>query len=75
MDTKKLSKEGDDSGVSSVENDSKVVFSISGGTVYANGSDEVEVYDLTGARVRNSGLTKGIYVVRAAGKVAKVMVK
>ncbi len=72
---KKLSKEGDDSGVSSVENDSKVVFSISGGTVYANGSDEVEVYDLTGARVRNSGLTKGIYVVRAAGKVAKVMVK
>lgn len=66
---------GDDSGVGAIEGESAVSFSIIDGTVYANGSDEVEVYDLTGARVANSGLAKGIYVVRGAGAVGKVLVR
>ncbi|MDE7160709.1 MAG: Omp28-related outer membrane protein [Muribaculaceae bacterium] len=72
---RKALTKGDDSGVESIEGLAPVIFTVSGGTIFANGSDDVEVYDLTGSRLGNSGLSKGIYVVRAMGKVAKVMVK
>lgn len=36
---------------------------------------EVEVFALTGARVRNDRLAKGVYIARANGRTAKVLVK
>ena len=47
-------------------------FTVVGGSVVAPG--EVEVYDLAGRRVENAGLN-GMYIVRTAGKAAKVVVK
>lgn len=48
------------------------LFSVAGGRVVADG--EVEVYDLAGRRVANEGLD-GMYIVRSAGRTAKVVVK
>ena len=47
-------------------------FTVVAGAVVADG--EVEVYDLAGRRVQNDGLN-GIYIIRIAGKTAKVVVK
>ncbi len=49
---------------------------VSGGSITVNGSTEgVEVYNIGGARVANTSLTTGVYVVRTADTAAKVFVK
>lgn len=60
-----------DTGVKTIGADS-ANFTVAGGSIVADG--EVEVYDLAGRRVANSGLN-GMYIVRTAGKTAKVVVK
>ena len=61
----------DDSGVVGVASEG-VDFKVVDGVVVADG--DVEVYDLAGRSVENAGLN-GVYVVRVAGKTAKVVVK
>lgn len=43
-----------------------VILSVVDGTVYVNGSTDVEVYTTAGVRVRNDNLDKGAYIVRKA---------
>lgn len=51
-------------------------FEVVAGSVVVNGSAAgVEVYSLSGARVNNSQLPAGVYVVRSASEVAKICVK
>lgn len=61
----------DDSGVVGVASEG-VDFKVVDGAVVADG--DVEVYDLAGRSVKNADLN-GVYVVRVAGKTAKVVVK
>lgn len=66
----------DGAGIESVGADNTVVnFTLSGGKILANGSDDVEVYNLQGQRVANAGLQAGLYVARSQGVVAKILVK
>lgn len=62
-------------GIESVGSDGNVTFEISGGTITANGSEDVEIYSIAGQRMANGSLVAGVYVVRAQGAVAKVVVK
>ena len=59
-----------------VEQDSKVAITTLDGTIYINGNAEgVEVYNLAGARLANTSLNDGIYLVKKGDVVAKVFVK
>ena len=57
--------------------DSENAVSVYGGNgeVIVKGSDNAEVYTLDGRRASTTGLASGLYIVRAAGKTFKVMVK
>jgi len=78
-------EEKDFSGINDVEADAtEVTVSVDGGCIRVAGmadGAEVEVYDLTGRRVYAGaestidGLSRGVYVVRVAGKPHKVMVR
>ena len=50
------------------------VFRISGGSIVADGHS-VEVYDLSGRRVANENLSRGIYIARAGQNAAKIAVR
>lgn len=71
----------DTTGVEEIGADSvEARFTLNGGTILLNGSSEnVEVYTLQGVRVANSGLERGLYIVRGiAGStpvVGKIIVK
>lgn len=57
--------ESDEVGIDSVTDGAQAIsLRVVNGQVLANGSADVEVYNLQGARVENAGL-KGIYIVRA----------
>lgn len=45
------------------------------GEIIVKGTDDAEVYTLDGRRTSTTGLTTGLYIVRAAGNSYKVMVK
>lgn len=45
------------------------------GEIIVKGADNAEVYTLDGRRTSTTGLTPGLYIVRAAGNSYKVMVK
>lgn len=45
------------------------------GEVIVKGAENAEVYTLDGRRASTTGLASGLYIVRAAGKTFKVMVK
>lgn len=57
--------------------DSENAVSVYGGNgeVIVKGADNAEVYTLDGRRASTTGLASGLYIVRAAGKTFKVMVK
>ncbi len=66
----------DGSGVDGIAADGTAVsFTLADGKILANGSDDVEVYNMQGQRMANSGLGAGLYVARAQGAVAKILVK
>lgn len=68
----------DNSGISGIEAGDGVTISVVNGSVEVAGAASVAVYDIYGRLVGESASTSvepGVYVVRADGKVAKVLVK
>lgn len=63
-------------GVENVAEDGNGI-TVNGGTgcVEVIGTDDYEVYDLSGARVQATGIRAGVYVVRAGGEAYKVLVR
>lgn len=66
---------GDWTAVNEVNADSNVVIEGGKGAINVVGANNVEAYSLDGVRVALTGLTPGLYVVKADGKTAKVLVK
>ena len=66
------------SGIEGVDGDGVPAVSIEGGEIVISGDGVAEIYSLTGSRVavanggRISGLPRGIYLVRLAGKTYKI---
>ena len=66
------------SGIEGVDGDGVPAVSIEGGEIVISGDGVAEIYSLTGSRVavanggRISGLPRGIYLVRIAGKTYKI---
>lgn len=50
-------------------------FTVRDGAIYADNNAAVEVYNLSGQRMPNSNLSAGLYIARANGINAKVLVK
>ena len=62
--------------VSSVNNDNNAKVTTLDGAIYVNGStDNVQVYNIAGARLNNSNLPGGVYIIRHNAMTAKVLVK
>ena len=69
------------SGIEGVDGDGVPAVSIEGGEIVISGDGVAEIYSLTGSRVavanggRISGLPRGIYLVRLAGKTYKIALR
>ena len=69
------------SGIEGVDGDGVPAVSIEGGEIVISGDGVAEIYSLTGSRVavanggRISGLPRGIYLVRIAGKTYKIALR
>lgn len=62
--------------VSSVNNDNNAKVTTLDGAIYVNGStDNVQVYNIAGARLNNNNLPGGVYIIRHNAMTAKVLVK
>lgn len=61
-------------GVGEIAHD-KDSFYVENGQILSSQGSDVTVFDLTGAKVANSGLAKGIYIAVSGGKTAKIFVK
>lgn len=48
---------------------------VEGGNIEVSGAESFEVYDMNGRKVSSTGLTRGLYIIRAAGVAKKIIIK
>lgn len=64
----------DDAAVNIIE-DNKTYFIVGSGNITSSNGCEVEIYNLSGTKVSNTGLNPGVYIAKSGDIVSKVMIR